>query len=128
MFGFNGVVTLLQTHIPQLLPRRSFAGKPLILRGFPRDTDDVSDAPLIDSLIGALQQTFESFPSTFRGSSVVLLRNILNDKKAVKKVLLSSLTKTVHACIQKSVQKGKGSFWFPWMFHIPFKMLSSLLL
>lgn len=107
VFGFNGVVTLLQTHIPQLLPRRSFAGKPLILRGFPRDTEDVSDAPLIDSLLSALQQTFESFPSTFRGSSVVLLRNILNDKKAVRKVLLSSLTKQFMPVFKNQFRKAK---------------------
>jgi hypothetical protein len=107
VFGFNGVVTLLQTHMPQLLPRRSFGGKPMILRGFPRDTDDVSDTPLIDSLLSALQQTFESFPSTFRGTSVVLLRNILNDKKAVKKVLLSSLSKQFMPVFKNQFRKAK---------------------
>jgi len=93
LFGFNGVIVLLQTHRPQLVPRRSFGSKPLLLRGFPRDTEDTSDAPLVDSLLGALAQTFENYPSTFRGSSVILLRNILHDKKAVRKVLLSSMTK-----------------------------------
>jgi hypothetical protein len=87
VFGFAGVVILLQTHIPQLRPRRSFGSRPLILRGFPRDTEDQNDAPLLDSLMGALIQTFEAYPSTFKGSSVVLLRTLLNDKKGVKKII-----------------------------------------
>lgn len=107
VFGFNGVVILLQTHRPQLLPRRSFGNKPLVMRGFPRDTDDASDTPLVDSLLGALAQTFESYPTTFKGSSVVLLRNILNDKKSVKKVLLSSLTKQFVPVFKSKLQKAK---------------------
>lgn len=93
MFGFNAIVILLQTHLPQLIPRRSFGGRPLLLRGFPRDTQDINDAPLIDSLLGALQQTFESYPSTFRGSSVVFLRTLLKDRKVVKKLVMSGLQK-----------------------------------
>lgn len=93
MFGFNAIVILLQTHLPQLIPRRSFGGRPLLLQGFPRDTTDVNDAPLIDSLLGALQQTFESYPSTFKGSSVVFLRTLLKDRKAVKKLVMSGLQK-----------------------------------
>lgn len=91
IFGFNAVVVLLQTHTPQLIPRRSFGSKPLVLRGFPRDTDDINDSPLVDSLLNALIQTFEAYPSTFRGASVVFLRTLLNDKKATRRVVLSSL-------------------------------------
>lgn len=107
VFGFNGVVILLQTHKPQLLPRRSFGSKPLVLRGFPRDTTDASDAPLIDSLLGALQQTFEAYPSTFRGASVVLLRNILNDRKKVRSVILSSMTKQFVPLFQDALRTAK---------------------
>ena len=91
IFGFNAVILLLQTHRPQLIPRRSFGSKPLVLRGFPRDTDDINDSPLVDSLLNALIQTFESYPSTFRGASVIFLRTLLNDKKATRRVVLSSL-------------------------------------
>ena len=91
IFGFNAIVVLLQTHRPQLIPRRSFGSKPLVLRGFPRDTDDMNDAPLVDSLLNALIQTFESYPSTFRGSSVIFLRTLLNDRKSTRRVVLSSL-------------------------------------
>lgn len=91
IFGFNAVILLLQTHRPQLIPRRSFGSKPLVLRGFPRDTDDMNDSPLVDSLLNALIQTFESYPSTFRGASVIFLRTLLNDKKSTRRVVLSSL-------------------------------------
>jgi hypothetical protein len=91
IFGFNAIVVILQTHTPQLIPRRSFGSKPLVLRGFPRDTDDTNDSPLVDSLLNALIQTFESYPSTFRGASVVFLRTLLNDRKATRRVVLSSL-------------------------------------
>jgi hypothetical protein len=107
VFGFAGVVILLQTHIPQLRPRRSFGSRPLILRGFPRDTEDQNDAPLLDSLMGALIQTFEAYPSTFKGSSVVLLRTLLNDKKGVKKIVVSSLTKQFVPAFRSSLEEAK---------------------
>jgi len=107
VFGFNGMVVLLQSHRPQLLPRRSFGSKPLILRGFPRDTDDAADAPLIDSLLGALTQTFENYPTTFRGSSVVMLRTLLNDKKGVKKIIVSSMTKQFVPVFKKRLMDAR---------------------
>jgi hypothetical protein len=93
VYGFNATVVLMQTHRPQLVPRRSFGSQPLILRGFPRDTDDANDCPLVDSLLSVLQRTFESYPTTFRGSSVSFLRTLLNDRKAVKKIVVASMTK-----------------------------------
>ncbi len=109
LFGLNGVVVLLQLHKPQLVPRRSFGSRPLILRGFPRDTDDSSDAPLIDSLMGALANTFESYPNTFRGTSAVLLRNILNDRKTVRKVAISSMTKQFIPAFKEKLQRSRDS-------------------
>lgn len=91
IFGFNALVILLQTHLPQLIPRRSFGGRPLLLTGYPRDGTDTT--PLIDSLLGALQQTFENYPSTFRGSSVVFLRTLLKDRKGIKRSIMSGLQK-----------------------------------
>ena len=93
VYGFNATVILMQTHRPQLVPRRSFGSQPLVLRGFPRDTSDANDCPLVDSLLSVLQRTFESYPTTFRGASVVFLRAVLNDRKAVKKVVVASMTK-----------------------------------
>lgn len=93
VYGFNATVILLQIHHPQLVPRRSFGSQPLVLRGFPRDTDDANDSPLIDSLLSVLQRTFETYPTTFRGASVTFLRTLLNDRKAVKKIAMASMTK-----------------------------------
>jgi hypothetical protein len=91
VFGFNAMVTLLLTHRPTLLPRRVFGSKPIQLRGFPRDTEDLNDAPLVDSLLFLLKTTFESYPTTFRGSSVVFLRTLLKDQRGVKQRILNSL-------------------------------------
>jgi len=107
VFGFNAVVILMQTHRPQLLPRRSFGSKPLVLRGFPRDTADSADAPLIDSLMSVLTNTFEQYPSTFRGASVVLLRTLLNDRKGVRKVIVNSLTKQFVPVFNQKLQESR---------------------
>jgi hypothetical protein len=93
VYGFIATVILMQTHRPQLVPRRSFGSQPLILRGFPRDTSDPNDCPLVDSLLSVLQRTFESYPTTFRGASVAFLRTLLNDRKAVKKIVVTTLNK-----------------------------------
>jgi hypothetical protein len=109
LFGFGGFVILMQTHKPQLVPRRSFGSRPLVLRGFPRDTDDTSDAPLVDSLLHVLSTTFEGYPSTFRGASVVLLRNILNDPKPVRKLAISTLSKLFLPTFKDKLRKAKDS-------------------
>ena len=109
VFGFNGIVILMQTHRPQLLPRRSFGSKPLVLRGFPRDSEDTADAPLIDSLLNVLATTFESYPTTFRGSSAILLRNILNDRKSVRKIVMSSMSKQFVPVFANSLRKAKDA-------------------
>ena len=107
LFGFNATIILLQTHQPQLIPRRSFGSKPLLLRGFPRDTEDLNDSPLVDSLMGALMQTFESYPGTFKGSSVIFLRTLLNDRKGTRRVILSSLQKQFAPRFSKELQAAR---------------------
>jgi hypothetical protein len=109
IFGFNAMVILLQTHRPQLIPRRSFGSKPLLLRGFPRDTVDLNDSPLVDSLLGALSQTFESYPGTFKGASVIFLRTLLNDRKGTRRVVLSSLQKQFAPRFSRELQVAKES-------------------
>lgn len=85
ILGLAGMVTLLQTHNPFLIPRRSFGSKILKLSGFPRDTDDSKDSPVLDILISILKTTFESSPSTFKGPTTVLFRAILTKPKDVRK-------------------------------------------
>lgn len=109
LFGFGGFVIMMQTHKPQLIPRRSFGSRPMVLRGFPRDTTDTSDAPIIDSLLYVLLTTFEGYPSTFKGASVVLLRNVLNDNKNVRKLAISTISKVFVPRFKDALQKAKDS-------------------
>jgi hypothetical protein len=109
IYGFNAVVIMLQIHTPRLIPRRSFGSQPVPLRGFPRDTADVNDAPLVDSLLGALQKTFENYPSTFRGGSVVFLRSLLNDRKAAKKIILASMSKQFIPAFKDALMVARDS-------------------
>jgi len=85
ILGIAGMVVLLQTHNPFLIPRRSFGSKILKLTGFPRDTDDVSDSPTLDIVISILKTTFESSPNTFKGPSTTLLRLVISKPKEVRK-------------------------------------------
>lgn len=85
ILGIAGMVVLLQTHNPFLIPRRSFGSKILKLTGFPRDTDDVSDAPALDIVISILKTTFESSPNTFKGPTTTLLRLVISKPKDVRK-------------------------------------------
>lgn len=93
MMGMATTALILQTHIPTLVPRRSFGPKALVLSGYPRDADKPGDYTIVNTLMLVIQKTFESFPSSFRGASQQLIRAVLNDPAEVKKtvtVLLSS--------------------------------------
>lgn len=85
ILGIAGMVILLQSHNPFLIPRRSFGSKILKLSGFPRDTDDVSDSPVLDIVISILKTTFESSPNTFKGPITTLLRQAISKPKDVRK-------------------------------------------
>ena len=85
ILGIAGMVILLQTHNPFLIPRRSFGSKILKLTGFPRDTDDASDSPTLDTVISILKNTFESSPNTFKGPTTTLLRLVISKPKEVRK-------------------------------------------
>ena len=95
ILGFNGTVILLQIHDPPLVPRRSVGSKPLSLRGYPRDTSDINDAPLVDGLIAILRKMFDEYPSTFKGSSVGFLRVLLQNPGSLKEKLFASMNKQV---------------------------------
>ena len=85
ILGIAGIVILLQTHNPFLIPRRSFGSKILKLTGYPRDTDDISDSPTLDIVISIMKTTFESSPNTFKGPTTTLLRLIISKPKEVRK-------------------------------------------
>jgi hypothetical protein len=85
ILGIVGMVVLLQTHNPFLIPRRSFGSKILKLTGFPRDTDVSTDSPTLDIVISILKTTFESSPNTFKGPTTTLLRLVISKPKDVRK-------------------------------------------
>jgi len=85
ILGIAGMVILLQTHNPFLIPRRSFGSKILRLTGFPRDTDDSAVSPTLDTVISILKTTFESSPNTFKGPTTTLLRLVISKPKEVRK-------------------------------------------
>jgi hypothetical protein len=82
--GLVGAVILLQTHTPFLLPRRSIGGRVFKTSGFPRDTTDSAESPVLDNILSVLRATFEEFPTTFSGGVVSLFRSILATPKRVR--------------------------------------------
>lgn len=83
--GLAGAVVLIQTHQPFLVPTRWFGSRPMVLTGYPRDTEDMEAKGALDTLIYVLKNTFESFPSTFRGSVVPFFRALLTKPKDLRK-------------------------------------------
>jgi len=85
--GITGIATaalLLQTHIPRLIPRRSFGTKPLMLSGYPRDTNVPGEYTIADTLLMVLRKTFENFPTSFKGPAQQAIRGVLTKPGEIK--------------------------------------------
>jgi len=95
ILGIAGMVTLLLTHNPFLIPRRSFGSKVLKLSGFPRDTDSPDNAPALDIVISVLKTTFQASPSTFKGPIATIMRHIIAKPKDVRKEAIGFLKQTL---------------------------------
>jgi hypothetical protein len=97
MIGLAVTAFLLQTHLPQLVPRRSFGSVALKLDGFPRDTD-VDKAPtVIDGLMMVLRKTFEAYPTSFKGPSVAVMRGVLSEPAVIRKGVIAIMKKLMPA-------------------------------
>ncbi len=83
--GIATAAVLLQSHIPTLLPRRSFGSRPLKLDGYPRDEDEPGKQTIVDSLMLVIENTFRAFPTTLSGSTQAVIRGILTDPKEIRK-------------------------------------------
>jgi len=83
-FGFVGAIVLLQTHRPFLVPRRSIGSRPMVMSGFPRDTDDVKSKGIIDTLLFILKEPFESYSGSFKGPIVPFLRYLISKESALR--------------------------------------------
>jgi hypothetical protein len=89
--GIGVAALVLQTHIPTLVPRRSFGPKPLMLSGYPRDEKTPGEFTIVDTLMMVLRRTFEAYPSSFSGPSVPALRAIANTPGEYKKGIYAML-------------------------------------
>lgn len=93
--GIAGIATaafLLQTHIPTLVPRRSFGPRPLLLSGYPRDSAEPEKVTIVDTLMSVLRKTFEAFPTSFKGPSKQVIKAVLTQPAEVKRVGLLLLS------------------------------------
>lgn len=93
--GIAITVVLLQTHVPSLVPRRSFGTKPLKLDGYPRDLPEPENYSIIDSLMTVLSKTFEAYPTSFKGPSAQVIRGIISKPSEVKNAVNVFLTKSL---------------------------------
>lgn len=94
VLGIVGATTLVLIHNPFLIPRRSFGSKVLKLSGFPRDSDDPTNAPALDIMISVLRTTFQASPNTFKGPIATILRLVINSPKEVRKDAVDFLKRT----------------------------------
>lgn len=95
VLGIVSMTTLLLTHNPFLIPRRSFGSKVLKLSGFPRDTENTDDAPTLDIIISVLKTTFQSSPSTFKGPIATVMRQIIAKPKDIRKEAIGFLKQSM---------------------------------
>ena len=93
--GIVGAVVLLQTHNPFLIPRRSISGRVFKTSGYPRDTDDKEDSPVLSNILYVLRSTFEEFPNTFSGPVTALFRSLIATPKRIKEEAIRFLGQAV---------------------------------
>ena len=68
VLGLAGTTILLLTHTPFLIPKRSFGGKSLKMSGFPRDSENPEDIPLVAGLVMVIRHVVESYPGSFKSA------------------------------------------------------------
>lgn len=89
IYGVVGTALLMQIHEPFLLPRRSF-GRTFVITGYPRE-GDAKDYGILDSILGALRQTYEQFRSVFKGASLALLKDLYRETAKVREKCVQAM-------------------------------------
>ena len=89
--GLATAILLLQTHVPILVPRRSFGANPVKLNGYPRDAPTPESYSIIDALMNVFRKTFEAFPSSFKGPSAGFIRKVIANPKPLRGVVVEFL-------------------------------------
>jgi hypothetical protein len=64
IFCIPAIIIILQTHQPFLIPKRSLGKSPIKLSGFPRDSSDSTNSPILDSIISVLKTIMDEIGST----------------------------------------------------------------
>ena len=109
--GIAQIILLMQSHVPSLVPRRSFGSKPLTLRGYPRDAPKAEGYTIVDSMLLVLSKTLEAYPTSFKGSSAATMRLVLNNPKKVKTLVqgvLDALLKQ-SAPLKAAMERGRAA-------------------
>lgn len=83
LFCIPAILIILQTHQPFLIPKRSLGKSPIKLSGFPRDSTDPSNSPILDSIINILKKTMEEIGST-KGPINELAKYIISKPQKVR--------------------------------------------
>ncbi len=86
--GIAMTIILLQTHIPFLVPRRSFGSRPLKLNGYPRDERKTDKYSIVDSMIHVITVTYDAFPTAVKGASSAVIRAVLRNSKQIKTAVM----------------------------------------
>jgi hypothetical protein len=80
LMGIAGLITILQTHNPFLIPKRKVGPKTFETFGYPREEGD----QILKSIINLLLFISKSFPILFKGSISVVIRKILKNTEEFK--------------------------------------------
>ena len=113
LLGIGAIVVLLQTHNPFLIPRRSFGSKIMKLSGYPRDTEDENDSPVVDTIISVLKTTFSEIPGTFKGAIAKLLRKVISKPKEVRKEAIGIIKNNFYAKFKAQFLSSKERYVSP---------------
>jgi hypothetical protein len=112
VFGIVAGVLLLQTHIPFLIPKRTFGIKTFRMSGFPRDTDDEKETGTIDSILFVFQSFFKKFSAALKGPITKVIRGILNSPKEIKQLAVTFL-KQASSVFRTQLEVAKERYTAP---------------
>ena len=112
VFGIVASVLLLQTHVPFLIPKRTFGIKTFRMSGFPRDTDDEKETGTIDSILFVFQSFFKKFSAALKGPITKVVRSILNSPKDIKQLTVTFL-KQASSVFRSQLEVAKERYTAP---------------
>lgn len=92
--GIGGIaitILLIQSHIPALIPRRSFGARPLKLSGYPRDAPVPEEYSILDSILAVIRKTYEAYPTAITGPSAAIIRATLTGGTSIRNKVKSAI-------------------------------------